>query len=269
MLMNDRTPEKHITLGRQGVCPSQGVEDVAAVGVVNSATHGRDSFIREIFAATAPDIDFLSSFFSFGLDGRWRKRLVSLLGLTGRERVLDLCTGTGKLALILLGKVGKGGSVTGIDFSQEMLREARKKLGGGPSSIKFILGDAKNLDFSRDSFDAVTVSFGMRNIPDTASALREAYRVLRPGGKFCCLELTPPEKRWVKPFHTLYCFKVMPFIATRVLKTAVPYNYLPRSIKAFPPHEAFKGILEACGFIDVKVHSMNFGIATIFEARKP
>jgi len=112
------------------------------------------------------------------------------------------------------------------------------------------------------------VSFGMRNIPDTASALRQAFRVLKPGGRFCCLELTPPTDWWVKPLYKVYCFKVMPFIAMKILKTSVPYNYLPRSINAFPSSSEFKRTLETCGFTDVAVHSMTFGIATIFEARK-
>jgi demethylmenaquinone methyltransferase/2-methoxy-6-polyprenyl-1,4-benzoquinol methylase len=227
----------------------------------------RDTFIKEIFASVAADIDFLSSFFSFGLDQGWRRKLVSLLRLTGREKVLDVCTGTGKLAFLLSKKV-KEGSVMGVDFSGEMLGEARKKLNGRPSNISFAFSDAKDLDFPENSFDAVTVSFGMRNIPDTAAALHEAHKVLRPGGRFCCLELTPPRSRWVKPLYKVYCFRIMPFIAMKVLKTAVPYNYLPRSINAFPSSDEFKHTLETCGFREVTVHSLTFGIATIFEARK-
>jgi len=236
--------------------------------VPNISQENRDIFIKSIFASIAPNIDFLSSFFSFGLDQGWRNRLVSRMALNGRESVLDVCCGTGKLALLISEKVCKGGSVTGVDFSEEMLREARKKVSPGSSNISFAVSDAKNLIFRDSSFDFVTVSFGMRNIIDTAAALKEAYRVLKPGGRFYCLELTSPNGRWVQPLYTLYCFRIMPFIARKVLKTDVPYNYLPRSIKAFPSSDDFKGSLESCGFGNVAVHSMSLGIATIYEAVK-
>ncbi len=222
----------------------------------------------EIFASIAPRIDFLSSFFSLGLDNAWRRKLVSILELKGGEKVLDVCTGTGKLAFLISEKIGDRGSIFGVDFSKEMLGMAGRKINARASNISFALSDAKNLAFPENSFDAVTVAFGMRNIIDTAAALREAHRVLKPGGKFCCLELTHPSVRWVKPFYTIYCFKIMPFIAKKVLKTDVPYNYLPRSIRAFPSSEEFKSSLETCGFTAVTVHSLTQGIATIYEARK-
>lgn len=266
MAANDNPLEQPNPCGYRNLLSSG---DAGKKGAVkNTSQSDRDTFIKAIFASIASQIDFLSSFFSFGLDRGWRRRLVSVLGLRGGEQVLDVCTGTGKLALLLSRKVGNKGSVHGVDFSKEMLCEAQKKVSRGRPGISFSLSDAKKLNFSGNSFDVVTVSFGMRNIPDTAAALQEAFRVLKSGGRFCCLELTPPENRWVKPLYNLYCFKIMPFIAMKVLKTEVPYNYLPRSIKAFPSSQEFAHTLETCGFRDVHVHSMTFGIATIFVASK-
>jgi demethylmenaquinone methyltransferase/2-methoxy-6-polyprenyl-1,4-benzoquinol methylase len=247
-----------LTIGSGGDCHT----------MENMSQRNRDSFIQEIFASIATDIDFLSSFFSFGLDQGWRRKLVSLMGLTGGEKVLDVCTGTGKLALLLSRKVGRKGTVFGVDFSQEMLDMAKKKLNAQSANIEFSFSNAKNLAFRDGFFDAVTVSFGMRNIIDTAAALHEAYRVLAPGGTFCCLELTAPKGRFIQPIYNVYCFRIMPFIAKQVLKTDVPYNYLPRSITAFASPDEFRRILETCGFIDVSVHPMTFGVATIYKARK-
>lgn len=228
--------------------------------------HPRDAFVKNIFSTIAPEIDILSSLFCFGMDLLWRKRLVSLARIKKGERILDVCTGTGKLAFLLAAKAEKG-AVVGADFCEEMLEVAKKKVGYS-NGLSFVVSDAKKLVFDANAFDVVTVAFGMRNIYDTSMALREAYRVLKPGGRFYCLELTCPQKKWLMPFYNYYCFKIMPGVAKVILKTDIPYSYLPRSIQAFPLAEEFMNIIGGCGFSDVTVHRLSFGIATIFEARK-
>jgi demethylmenaquinone methyltransferase/2-methoxy-6-polyprenyl-1,4-benzoquinol methylase len=228
----------------------------------------RDLFIKQIFTTVAPHVDTLSSGFSLGFDHFWRLKAVELSGIRKGERVLDVCTGTGELAVLLSQQVGSDGSVTGADFCQEMLDQARRKKRDRHANITFILSDAKHLPFADNSFDAVTVSFGMRNIPDTGLALREIKRVLKPGGKFVCLELTRPPEGWFRSVYEWYVFRMMPFIAEIVVKTAAPYLYLPRSIKAFYPPSEFRRLITESGYTDVTIHSMTGGIATIYRAVK-
>ncbi len=226
----------------------------------------RDLFIRQIFSTVAPYVDLLSSGFSLGFDHFWRRKAVALSGIREGERVLDVCTGTGELASLLSRKVGPLGSVTGADFCEEMLARARKKAGRRQANLSYILSDAKQLPFPDNTFDAVTVAFGMRNIPDTLLALREIKRVLKPGGKFICLELTRPHARWFRSFYEWYVFRVMPFIGEIVVKTATPYLYLPRSINAFYPPDEFSRIIAECGYSRVTIDSLTMGIATIYRA---
>jgi demethylmenaquinone methyltransferase/2-methoxy-6-polyprenyl-1,4-benzoquinol methylase len=158
--------------------------------------------------------------------------------------------------------------VIGADFCDNMLALARKKAGGNWSNVSFIFSDAKKLPFPDESFDAVTVSFGMRNIPDTQLALREIRRVLRPGGTFVCLELTRPHSRWFLFLYQWYVSRVMPFIGKLVVKASAPYLYLPRSINAFYQPGEFKTLIERSGFSDVRVNSFTMGVATLYRAAK-
>ncbi len=229
----------------------------------------RDLFIKHIFSTVAPHVDLLSSGFSFGFDHYWRKQTVSRSGIHEGERVLDVCTGTGELAFLLSRRVGERGTVTGADFCEEMLDRAKVKSGQQHQNLNFILSDAKRLSFPDKTFDAVTVAFGMRNIPDTSLALLEINRVLKPGGKFICLELTKPQSAWFRAIYEWYVFRIIPFIGNIVVKTAAPYLYLPRSINAFYPPDEFKGVIAKSGFADVTVDSMTMGIATLYRAIKP
>ena len=149
-----------------------------------------------------------------------------------------------------------------------MLSRARKKTCRRHRNLSYVMSDAKQLPFPDNSFDAVTVAFGMRNIPDTLLALREIKRVLKPGGKFICLELTRPQVKWFRSLYEWYVFKVMPFIGELVVKTAAPYLYLPRSINAFYPPDEFRRVISECGYSRVTVDSLTMGIATIYRAVK-
>lgn len=228
----------------------------------------RDLFIKQIFSTVAPYVDLLSSSFSLGFDHFWRMKAVELSGIGEGDRVLDVCTGTGELAFLLARKVGPSGSVTGADFCEEMLNRARKKAGGNHRNLTYILSDAKKLPFPDMTFDAVTVSFGMRNIPDTVYALKEIRRVLKPGGKFICLELTRPQAAWFRTVYEWYMFRVMPLVGEIVVKTAAPYLYLPRSIKAFYPPDEFKQVIADSGYASVTIDSLTMGIATLYRSVK-
>jgi len=228
----------------------------------------RDLFIKHIFSTVAPHVDLLSSGFSFGFDHFWRNQAVFRSGIHEGEKVLDVCTGTGELAFLLAQRVGPRGLVTGADFCQEMLDRAKTKSGQQHQNLTFILSDAKRLPFPDKTFDAVTVAFGMRNIPDTSLALLEIKRVLKPGGKFICLELTKPHSSWFRAIYEWYVFRIMPFIGNLVVKTAAPYLYLPRSINAFYPPDEFKRIIANNGFSGVTVDSLTMGIATLYRAEK-
>jgi demethylmenaquinone methyltransferase/2-methoxy-6-polyprenyl-1,4-benzoquinol methylase len=232
------------------------------------STETRDKFIHHIFTTVAPYVDSLSHGFSLGLDRRWRKRAVALSGIRQGDRVLDICAGTGELAFQLLPAVGETGSITATDFCENMLAIAKKKKGDNHANMTYQVADAKALPFPSNSFDAVTVGFGMRNIPDTILALKEIWRVLKPGGRFVCLELTKPQTPIMGGLYSWYLSRFMPFVSNLVMKSSAPYLYLPRSIEAFYQPPEFREVISRNGFDDVSVDSLTLGIATVYGASK-
>jgi demethylmenaquinone methyltransferase/2-methoxy-6-polyprenyl-1,4-benzoquinol methylase len=227
----------------------------------------KDKFVRNVFSIVAPHVDPLSTAFSFGLCHTWRKTLITLAGVKKNDKVLDVCTGTGEVAVLLIKEIGKEGHVTGIDFCEDMLAIAREKI-GPKDNVSLVVANAKQMDFADSTFDLVTVAFGMRNIPDTAAAITEIRRVLKPGGRFLTLELTRPVKKWFVPIYRWYVFKVIPFVGRIITKNSLPYSYLPVSIETYYSPDEYRNIIRECGFSSVEVHSLSLGIATIYQAVK-
>lgn len=208
--------------------------------------------IRQLFDRLAPGYDLWNSLFSFGRDGAWRRRAADLSGLKPGERAVDLCTGTGKLADLLSKRVGADGYVLGVDFAGAMVQRARQRFAG----IDFREADVTALPLPESSFDAATIAFGLRNVQDRAGAIREAARVLRPGGRFVILEFTPSGTPGLPLPYRFYLERLMPLFGGSA------YRYLAESIKAFPSPIELEASLGGCGFREVFTETMTFKIVT-------
>jgi demethylmenaquinone methyltransferase / 2-methoxy-6-polyprenyl-1,4-benzoquinol methylase len=212
--------------------------------------------VRDMFDRIAPVYDFMNHAMSLGLDVRWR-RMTSRAVVRPGDRVLDVCCGTGDLAIA--GREA-GGDVIGLDFSERMLARARRK----SDAIEWIRGDATALPFPDDVFDAVTVGFGVRNLDDMESGLRELARVLRPGGRLGCLEITRPRGA-LRPFFRLWFDGFVP-LAGKVLPGGSAYTYLPASVRRFPGPEDLAAAMERAGFSAVRWKLLGGGIVALHTA---
>jgi demethylmenaquinone methyltransferase / 2-methoxy-6-polyprenyl-1,4-benzoquinol methylase len=235
------------------------------------------SRISGMFDAIADRYDFLNHLLSAGLDRQWRKRAVGALGLTGRETLLDLCTGTGDLALAATSGGRRAKRVIGIDFSSAMLQIARTKIqrtglsrSAAPDAPPVVLvrGDATRIPLADASIDAATIGFGIRNVEQPAAACREIARILRPGGRLVILEFSLPRAPALRRVYLWYFRKMLPLVGRLVSKHPSAYTYLPDSVQAFPPPEEFSRQLRDAGFGTVRALSLTFGIMRMFVAVK-
>jgi demethylmenaquinone methyltransferase/2-methoxy-6-polyprenyl-1,4-benzoquinol methylase len=233
-----------------------------------TSTSKEPAKIAGMFDAIARRYDALNHLLSAGLDRRWRRRTIDALGLTGRERVLDMCTGTGDLAIEAAAHARE---VVGIDFSTEMLRIAARKTAGriGTSPILLARGDATAMPVSSGAFDAATIAFGIRNVLDPEQACREFRRVLVPGGQLAVLEFGAPRLPLIRGLYLWYFRRVLPLIGRFVSKHTDAYSYLPASVTEFPDGDAFADILRRAGLVDVSYRTLSFGIVYLYRARTP
>jgi demethylmenaquinone methyltransferase/2-methoxy-6-polyprenyl-1,4-benzoquinol methylase len=225
--------------------------------------------IAGMFDAIAPRYDLLNHVLSVGLDRRWRAKAIAVLDLPPAGRVLDLCTGTGDLAVAAV-RGGTNVSVVGVDFAGAMLRLALAKVraGGLAPVIRLVRGDATRIPLADGSFDAATIGFGIRNVADPESALAEIARVLRPGGRLAILEFGQPRIPGISTLYTWYFRYVLPLVGRMVSKHQSAYSYLPASVVNFPPPAEFARAIEARGFNIVRAIPLTFGIVYLYTAER-
>jgi demethylmenaquinone methyltransferase/2-methoxy-6-polyprenyl-1,4-benzoquinol methylase len=239
---------------------------------VTVSTSREPARIAGMFDAIARRYDTLNHLLSLGLDRRWRRRAVRDLGLTGRERVLDVCTGTGDLAVeALTSPAGAARSVVGVDFAGEMLRRARDKAAraGLSSRAAFVRADATRLPCADGCADAVTVAFGIRNVVDPAAACREFLRVLVPGGRLAVLEFGMPRIPGIRAAYRAYFTHLLPRVGGLVSRHGEAYSYLPASVEQFATPEEFAALLRGVGFQSVRSVRLAAGIVYLHMAVRP
>jgi demethylmenaquinone methyltransferase / 2-methoxy-6-polyprenyl-1,4-benzoquinol methylase len=228
------------------------------------------SRIAGMFDAIAPRYDLLNHLLSAGIDLYWRRRAIRSLGLTGRERVLDLCTGTGDLAIAARTARPGAARVIGVDFAGAMLviaaeKVLREKLS---ADVALIRGDATRIPVADRSVDAVTVAFGIRNVEDVQAACRDIHRVLRPGGRLAILEFAIPTTPLFRAVYLSYFRHILPRIGRLVSGHGAAYGYLPASVGAFASPGEFMDLLQKQGFQDVSADSLTFGSVFLYTARR-
>ena len=221
-----------------------------------------------MFDKLSGNYDGLNRVISFGIDVKWRKKVIALVEATQPEAVLDIATGTGDLAISLAETNAK--KIIGLDISEGMLSVGRKKIAAKNLSerIQMVQADSEALPFEDNSFDAITVAFGVRNFEHLEKGLAEIYRVLKPGGLFVVLETSVPTKFPFKQGYNFHSKVMLPIIGKLFSRDKVAYSYLSESAASFPYGEKFNNILRKTGFNNVEDKPQTFGVATIYTASK-
>jgi demethylmenaquinone methyltransferase/2-methoxy-6-polyprenyl-1,4-benzoquinol methylase len=233
-----------------------------------NSEQGKKEQVTKMFDTISKEYDSLNRVISFGIDIKWRNKVVEIVGKTNPKTVLDIATGTGDLAINLTKT--SASKIVGLDISDGMLSVGRKKIEklNLNSKIEMVLADSEKIPFETASFDAITVAFGVRNFENLEKGLQEIYRVLKPGGTFVVLETSIPTKSPYKQGYHFYSTKILPTIGRLFSNDKVAYKYLSDSAASFPYGEAFNNILRKTGFIAIENKPQTFGVASIYIAKK-
>ncbi len=227
--------------------------------------------VRRMFGEIARRYDFLNHLLSLGIDRRWRRRAVRLVAPAEEGPILDVCSGTGDLALAYWRSSGGRVRIVGADFCHPMLVIAQRKCRrrGAADRVAMLEADARRLPFPDDTFQIVSVAFGLRNVSNTDEGLREMARVCRPGGRVAVLEFSMPEGRLLGGLYRWYFGRVLPRVGEALARNAQgAYNYLPASVGQFPEGEALLDRMRAAGLSRVEAHRFTLGVATLYVGEK-
>lgn len=232
------------------------------------STLSKKEQVAQMFDTISGNYDNLNRVISFGIDVKWRKKVLKTVAQYKPETILDIATGTGDLAILMAQT--KADKIIGLDISAGMLEVGVQKIAAKNLSqtIEMVLGDSESIPFEDNYFDAITVAFGVRNFENLEKGLAEILRVLKPNGTFVILETSVPEKTPYKQGYQLYSNYILPLIGKLFSKDDVAYGYLSESAAAFPYGEKLNNILRKIGFIDVVALPQTFGVATIYSASK-
>ncbi len=224
--------------------------------------------VAEMFNNISHRYDFLNHFLSLGIDILWRKKAIRLLKPDQPKQILDIATGTGDFAIEALAL--KPDKVIGVDISAGMLEHGKQKMKrkGIDHIIDMQMGDSEKLLFESNTFDAVIVSFGVRNFENLEKGLSDMFRVLKPGGKTVIIEFSRPRRFPMKQLYNFYFKSILPIIGKLISKDQSAYTYLPESVEAFPDGDDFLTILEKVGFKSTECKPLTFGISSIYIGQK-
>jgi demethylmenaquinone methyltransferase/2-methoxy-6-polyprenyl-1,4-benzoquinol methylase len=224
--------------------------------------------VREMFNSIAPRYDFLNHFLSLGIDRLWRRKAIRIIKKHKHDKILDIATGTGDMAILAAGL--KPEWIAGVDISSEMINIQKKKLAQRKleSLIRPQVADGENIPFESKSFDVVMTAFGVRNFENLEKGLSEMYRVLNENGMAVILEFSNPQKSPFKQLYNFYFTRILPWIGHKVSKDMKAYTYLPDSVSTFPSGGDFTALLEEAGFKNTRSIPLTFGIASIYTGEK-
>lgn len=241
---------------------------MAKVNPYKNSDLGKKEQVTKMFDTISKEYDGLNRVISFGIDIKWRKKVVEIVKKQQPKTILDIATGTGDLAINLAETSAE--EIVGLDISPGMLEVGKEKVKAKQldNRVKMIIGDSENMPFEDNTFDAITVAFGVRNFETLENGLKDILRVLKPGGTFVILETSVPSKFPFKQGYKAYSKFILPSIGRLFSKDKTAYKYLSESASVFPYGEALNNILRNIGFINVEDKPQTFGVATIYTASK-